>query len=185
MVWRESTIVCPRKEIGMLNPKGTLVNTLDWHALQVHAHHNFRCGDIFPACTGFKMAPTTTILMATGKVGRSTIEELTTKHKGKVDIRGASRNPEKVDEALTNLDGVKFVRAHVGGNIEDMKVGVQNSDHLVPFHCDAIILRKLFGLNSTQAQLSNFSLEMLTVEKWPWGHTPLLPSADPRPDPPV
>ena len=68
------------------------------------------------------MALVTTILMATGKVGKSAIEELREKHNEKVEIRAGTRNPETVHEELKTLEDVKFVKACIGGEKEDMKV---------------------------------------------------------------
>ena len=68
------------------------------------------------------MTLVTTILMATGKVGKSAVNELREKYKDKVEIRAATRNPETIAETLKNLEDVKFVKAHVGGDKEDMKV---------------------------------------------------------------
>ena len=64
----------------------------------------------------------TTILMATAKVGKSAIEELREKYNEKVEIRAATRNPETVHEELKTLEDVKFVKAFIGGEKEDMKV---------------------------------------------------------------
>ena len=60
--------------------------------------------------------------MATGKVGKSTIEDLREKYNDKVKIRAATRNPETVHEQLKTLEDVKFVKAYIGGEKEDMKV---------------------------------------------------------------
>ena len=68
------------------------------------------------------MALVTTILMATGKVGKSAIEELREKYNENVEIRAATRNPETVHEELKTLEDVKFVKAYIGGEKEDMKV---------------------------------------------------------------
>lgn len=70
------------------------------------------------------MALVTTILMASGKVGRSAIEEIQEKYKDKVEIRAASRDPEKLSDELKNMKDVKWVKAHVGGDKEDMKVSI-------------------------------------------------------------
>ena len=60
--------------------------------------------------------------MSTGKVGKSTVEELVERQKKNVEIRAATRNPDTVPEELKNLATVKIVKAHVGGDKEDMKV---------------------------------------------------------------
>ena len=39
-----------------------------------------------------------------------------------VEIRAATRNPETVHEELKTLEDVKFVKAYIGGEKEDMKV---------------------------------------------------------------
>ena len=70
------------------------------------------------------MALVTTILMATGKVGKSTVETLMLAFKGKVTVRAGTRNPDKVDEALKKYEDVKFVKAYVGGDKEDMQVNL-------------------------------------------------------------
>lgn len=58
--------------------------------------------------------PVVFVLGASRSIGASTVASLAAKYADKVEIRAGVRNPEKADEIVKSLPGVKLVQATIG-----------------------------------------------------------------------